>query len=162
MIPGLIAHLWQSTLFAGAAWLLTLALQKNQARVRYWVWFSASIKLLIPFSLLVGLGTLVPRRVVAPPAPEWVAAAEQIRQPLTTLPAVAGRVTITADADDRNYFAATALVLWAFGFAAVAVCWLLRWKRIHVLRRSATLVSIPTSLELDVPVMSARGTAAPL
>jgi bla regulator protein blaR1 len=161
MIPGLVAHPWQSTLFAGAAWLLTLALQKNRAQVRYWVWFSASIKFLIPFSLLVGLGTLVPRRVVAPPAPEWVAAAAQIGRPLTTLPAVAGRVNITADADGRNYFAAAALVLWAFGFAAVAVCWLLRWRRIHALRRSATLVSIPTSLELDVPVMSAPGLVEP-
>ena len=37
MISGLVAHLWQSTLFAGAAWLLTLALRKNSAQVRYWV-----------------------------------------------------------------------------------------------------------------------------
>ena len=30
MIPGIVAHLWQSTLFLGAAWLLTLALRKNR------------------------------------------------------------------------------------------------------------------------------------
>ena len=61
MIPGLVDHLWQSTLFVGAAWLLTLVLRKNRAQVRYWVWFTASAKFLIPFSLLVGLGTLAPR-----------------------------------------------------------------------------------------------------
>jgi len=42
--------------FAFSAWILTLALRKNQAQVRYWVWFVASVKFLVPFSLLVGLG----------------------------------------------------------------------------------------------------------
>jgi hypothetical protein len=37
---------------------LVLALRKNQARLRYAIWFIASIKFLIPFSLLVGLGML--------------------------------------------------------------------------------------------------------
>ena len=69
MIPELAAHLWQATLFGGAAWLLNLALRKNQACVRYWVWFAASAKFLVPFSLLVWLGAFVPRRVAAPPAP---------------------------------------------------------------------------------------------
>ena len=43
-------HLWQSTLFAVIAWLLTLALRKNRAAMRYWIWLAASIKFLIPFS----------------------------------------------------------------------------------------------------------------
>jgi bla regulator protein BlaR1 len=60
MIPGLFAHLWQSTLFAAGAWLAALWLRANRAHVRYWVWFMASVKFLIPFSLLVGLGTLTP------------------------------------------------------------------------------------------------------
>ncbi len=49
-------HLWQSTLFAGGAALLTLALRRNHARVRYWVWLAASCKFLLPFSLLIALG----------------------------------------------------------------------------------------------------------
>ncbi len=49
-------HLWQSTLFAGTAGLLALTLRKNQARARYWVWLAASVKFLIPFSLLVEIG----------------------------------------------------------------------------------------------------------
>ena len=44
-------HLWQSTLFAAAAGLLTLALRKNHARARYWLWLAASLKFLVPFSL---------------------------------------------------------------------------------------------------------------
>jgi bla regulator protein blaR1 len=94
MISGLISHLWQTTLFAGAGGLLVLALRKNQAHLRYWIWFIASAKFLIPFSLLVGLGALVPRRVVSPRAQWWVAAAEEISQPFTTFPAGAGRFAV--------------------------------------------------------------------
>lgn len=49
-------HLWQSTLFAGAAGLLTLALRTNDARVRHWVWMTASCKFLIPLAVLTALG----------------------------------------------------------------------------------------------------------
>ena len=49
-------HLWQSTLCVAVAWLLTLALRKNRAAVRYWIWLAASVKFLIPFSLLVSAG----------------------------------------------------------------------------------------------------------
>jgi bla regulator protein BlaR1 len=49
-------HLWQSSLFVVAVWALTLALKSNRAAVRYWLWLAASVKFLIPFSLLVSLG----------------------------------------------------------------------------------------------------------
>ena len=61
MIPAdlspLANHLWQSTLFAAAAWLLTLAVRTNRAAVRYWIWMAASVKFFIPFSLLVSIGS---------------------------------------------------------------------------------------------------------
>lgn len=44
----LMNHSWQSTAFAGVAWLLTLALRKNRAQTRYWVWLAASMKFLMP------------------------------------------------------------------------------------------------------------------
>src|SRR5215471_8221137 len=68
MINGLIAHLWQSTLFAVGTWIAVLALRRNSARVRYWLWFTASVKFLIPFSLFVAIGSLVPHRAAAPQA----------------------------------------------------------------------------------------------
>jgi len=55
--PGIGNHLWQSTLFAVAAGLLTLVLRKNHARARYWLWLAASLKFLIPFSTLVVIGS---------------------------------------------------------------------------------------------------------
>lgn len=65
----LLNHLWQSTLFAVVAGLLTLALRSNRAPVRYWLWFAASVKFLIPFSLLVMLGSQFEWRPAHPSAP---------------------------------------------------------------------------------------------
>ena len=39
----------------------TLALRKNQARVRHHLWLAASLKFLVPFSLLVSLGSHLAR-----------------------------------------------------------------------------------------------------
>ena len=59
--PALGNHLWQSTVFAIVAGLLTLLLRKNHARARYWLWLAASVKFLISFSLLVGIGSHLAR-----------------------------------------------------------------------------------------------------
>jgi len=161
MIPGFLAHLWQSTLFGGAAWLLTLALRNNPARVRYSVWLIASAKFLIPFSLLVGLGTFVPWRTAAPP-PEtgWVAVAEQVR-PLVTIRALGSEVALAANATNRAYFIWTALFLWFCGFATISICWAARWKRIGELRRLAMPLRMPKCSESAIPIMSAPGLVEP-
>ena len=49
-------HLLESTLFAGLVALLVFLFRKNHARARYWLWMAASLKFLVPFSLLVALG----------------------------------------------------------------------------------------------------------
>ena len=48
--------------------LFTLMLRRNRAAVRHGLWLAASIKFLIPFSLLIGLGSQVEWRK-APLAP---------------------------------------------------------------------------------------------
>ena len=48
-------HLWQSTLFAGAVALLTLPPRKNRAQTRYGLGMAASLKFLLPFSILLGI-----------------------------------------------------------------------------------------------------------
>src|SRR5580704_16728904 len=60
------SHLVQSTLFAGAVALLTLAFRANRAQVRYWLWLSASLKFLIPFALLSIAGSHI--RAWVPPS----------------------------------------------------------------------------------------------
>ena len=52
MMGALIDHLWQSSLFAFAAAMLTLAFGKNGANIRFYMWLAASVKFLIPVSVL--------------------------------------------------------------------------------------------------------------
>src|SRR5215471_12850142 len=56
MIEQLTNHLWQSTVFALACAALALFFRKSGAHVRYWLWFSASIKFFVPFTVLITLG----------------------------------------------------------------------------------------------------------
>src|SRR5260370_23396143 len=60
MIPAYLSpvvnNLWQSSLFAAVAGLLVFSLRKHYAPARHWLWLAASVKFLIPFSLLTGIG----------------------------------------------------------------------------------------------------------
>ena len=92
MIPGLVDHLWQSTLFVVAAGVVTLGLRRNRASVRYWVWFAGSVKFLVPFAVLAGLGALAPRPVVVSPVSrEWLVAVELAGEPFVALRPIAAR-----------------------------------------------------------------------
>src|SRR5258705_13733763 len=42
-------HLWQSTVFALVAGVRALALNRNRAQVRYWLWVASSMKFIVPF-----------------------------------------------------------------------------------------------------------------
>jgi bla regulator protein BlaR1 len=82
--PALGNHLWQSTLFAVIAGLLTLILRKNHARSRYWLWMAASVKFLFPFSLLVAIGShLAWSRGSAGAKAGLYFATEEVSQPFT-------------------------------------------------------------------------------
>ena len=59
MIGLVLDHLWQSTLLALGLGLLALTLRRASAAVRHGLWFSASVKFLIPFAALALLGRLV-------------------------------------------------------------------------------------------------------
>ncbi|HVV47224.1 MAG TPA: M56 family metallopeptidase, partial [Bryobacteraceae bacterium] len=148
----MIAHLLQSTIFAAAVALLAFLLRKNAARIRYRLWFIASIKFLIPFSLLVSVGGLVPRHVVRPSVqPAWIVTTQEVVRPLA-LPSAASAIPHQSD-----YLQAIALVLWFAGFAAIAIWWLFRWRRIHALRKSA----VPVVGDFPVSTLSAPGVIEP-
>src|SRR5580658_1085098 len=78
-------HLWQSTVFAALAALLALALRKNRAQVRYRLWLAASVKFLIPFSILMAAGSHFGRQAVAVSAPpQWSSVVEEVSEPFAT------------------------------------------------------------------------------
>src|SRR2546425_13050488 len=85
MIGTVANHLWQSTAFASAVGLFTLAFRKNRAQAPFQLWLCASLKFLVPFSMLMSLGShweLGPAvKKAAPPAVS--AAVKKIRHPFT-------------------------------------------------------------------------------
>jgi len=121
--PALGNHLWQSTLFASIAGLLTLALRKNHARVRYWVWLAASVRFLIPFSLLVGIGSYLPwSHHAAGTKAGFYIAMEEVSQPFTqpTMPMVPQGI---ASVGQTHLLPAILAAVWLCGFLVVIFQW---------------------------------------
>jgi bla regulator protein BlaR1 len=142
-------HLWQSTLFACAAWLLTLALRKNSARVRHWVWVAATLKFLVPFSLLIALGSHVPWGAAqASPQASVSIALHQVSQPFAPPASLSSEAVTPAAASVVPEIVWT---LWACGFLGVAVSWLIRWRRIEAAVRAGSPVSLDV-VNLGIPI----------
>jgi bla regulator protein blaR1 len=148
-------HLWQSTIFAIAAWLLTVALRKNRASVRYWIWFSASVKFLIPFSLLVTIGNksawhsspLITQ-------PRFAEAINQIGQPF----AIFTEAPIAMPPSHAsNALPIILLAIWICGGIVVLIFWLRSVQQIRAIKRTAS----PLRLNLPIPVMSSPARMEP-
>jgi bla regulator protein blaR1 len=147
MIPALANHLWQSTIFAAVAGLLTIALRRHHARARHVLWLAASLKFLVPFSLFLGLGAQVGSRT-APlaVAPQLSRAAEQIAEPAAY-----------SFAGARGGRPAPLLPIWVCGFAMVAVWRWRQWRGARAIVRRAT----PSPLPFPIPVRSSAGAREP-
>jgi len=151
MIPAEFApvagHIWQSTLFAAVAVLLTFVLRRNHARVRYVILLIASYKFLIPFSWLVSLGREF----------EWRTAPAALPHAVSTVTGVIGAPaflmpTVTAK-PVPDHLAALPLIIWAVwgcGSLAIVAGWAREWFRIRAMVRAAT----PLPFALPIPVVS--------
>jgi bla regulator protein blaR1 len=140
-------HLWQSTLFGAAAALITLALQKNSAHVRYSVWLAASLKFLLPFSLLTGLASRFAwHKAAALQQPVFVVV-QRVSQPFSSVstpqaPALAPSTFATL----ATLWPILLLVAWFCGCATVLFVWWTRWRRVMLPVRNA-LGESPRELE---------------
>jgi bla regulator protein blaR1 len=137
LAPPLGNHLWQSTLFAAVAGLLTLLLRKNSAGTRYWLWMAASLKFLLPFSLLVTIGSYASRRhSVANSTGDFYLVMDSVSQPFSH-----GSLSVathaSALANLTQMLPAIIAAVWFFGFVAVLYTWLARWRRISTAMRAA-------------------------
>jgi uncharacterized protein (TIGR03435 family) len=138
--PGLANHLWQSTVFACGAALLTLTLRHNHARARYWLWSAASLKFLIPFSWLTAIGSRFSwLRSSTETAAGVYVRMDEFNQPFSQ-PAIAN-VSHAASASSSSHLLGNVLVgLWLCGFVTVVLLWGVRWRRISAaIRRSMPL-----------------------
>jgi bla regulator protein blaR1 len=146
-------HLWQSTVFGLCVALLAIAFRNSRARVRFWMWLTASLKFLVPFSLLLSLGShLAPGPVAAKTAATPVAAVAilQISQPFSEVV-----VGVRPEVPQHAWIADGMCGIWLCGFAAVAVVRLRRYARIRAAVHASRV------LEISLPV-AVRATPAML
>jgi bla regulator protein BlaR1 len=144
----MITHIWQSTLFAGMAGLLTLLLRRNRARTRYWVWLAGLVKFLAPFGVLVNLGGHIN-------PPRWTPGASAIVEPAISF--VMGgdiggpRLTtlLVAQPNPNNPLPAILFSIWACGFVAIVFCWVGRWIQVRADVRAAS----PLPITIEIPVV---------
>lgn len=138
-------HLWQSTLFAIAAGLLTLAFRKNRARVRYGLWLIASYKFLVPFSLLMSFGSGFQRI----PATKTIAArvvsssVVQITQPISD-----NKIFVASSRGSIDWALIAVLAVWGCGFGMVALTRLRGWWRVRAAVRASFPLEIPATFEI--------------
>ena len=148
--PALANHLWQSTAFGLLAWLLTLTLRRNHARVRYAVWLAASIKFLIPFSLLVSVGNLLPHPK-QPVAPVVYSAMDVVEQPFAAENQQAVPALVHVPTTRERVESALPIclgTLWLLGFSTVLFAWCNRWRILSRSARQALVVTEGRELEI--------------
>jgi beta-lactamase regulating signal transducer with metallopeptidase domain len=146
MSAALLDHLWQSSLVALGAWLAASWLRGHSARARHVVWFAASLKFLLPFSLLAMAGeflrmsTGIEASSVFSFGPADLAT--RIAAPATHA---------LAEAPSPAWLVVAAIV-WSAGSLAL----LLRWgRRLHRIRRLVRLAR-PVPIPAPIPVMASE------
>lgn len=155
----LVNHLWQSTVVALIVWLLALVLRNNQARTRYWLWMIASVKFLLPFSLLIAAGEALSPKIAAPVTrPAITAVMQQITQPFPQPSAPLSGFYFdpetTMTASHSNLLPDALFTIWLCGFLIISFSWARRWWQIRRTLRNATPVSSSKLMLAEVPVLS--------
>jgi TonB family protein len=125
MLTEIVNHLWQSTLIVAAVAALAAMLRNHGAHVRYWLWWAASVKFLVPFSLLTLLGSAVGGLGTPLVEPgDWPATFGLIAEPMP-------------EAAARTPLALALIGVWAVGFAVVSARWIVRAIGLHTLLRAS-------------------------
>jgi beta-lactamase regulating signal transducer with metallopeptidase domain len=140
MVAFIAVHLWQSTLVLLAAGLLARAFRNNAAAIRYWIWFAASAKFLVPLAFLQWLGDGLGRSLAEPlPVdPALIEAAYAI-----FVPSVPGDLAIPNGILQRIQVVAAAI--WTIGAALLSVRWFLQWRTVH------STLAFATQMSMDLP-----------
>ncbi|HEY8254258.1 MAG TPA: M56 family metallopeptidase [Rhizomicrobium sp.] len=138
-MTALADHLWQSSLFALAAGLLTLALRGNAARIRFWLWFAASLKFLVPFTALVFLGERLARLMPAP-----LPSSLRVLAPVAQKFSAARTLAPVHGAD----FVLPLLLVWLAGLCVILGLALMRWLKLRVVVRQAHALPLLAPVEI--------------
>jgi bla regulator protein BlaR1 len=149
--PALANHIWQSTIFAAAVAALTLAFRTNRAGTRYWLWLAASLKFLVPFSLLVSVGSYltIPHTQTSTKT-VFYSTVEQLGQPFAAenVTSFARSVPATPTVNSATHYLPLLLIVWLIGSLVVLAVWFARWLRIAAIAKSGTTLHEGPEAEL--------------
>jgi bla regulator protein BlaR1 len=137
-----VNHLWQSTAIVFVAWLLTLALQNNSARVRHAIWLLASLKFLLPFQLLSYVGARLSKPLPTDGA-QFYAVVEEFTRPIRQAPIQAAPTV----AEASSFHAANVVwmllgIVWFCGFAVFLMKWISGWRSASRMVANAELITL--------------------
>jgi beta-lactamase regulating signal transducer with metallopeptidase domain len=144
----LLTHLWQSTLVLLGAWLLARACRRNAAAVRYWIWFVASAKFLVPLALLQQLGDRLGRSF-----PEPLPVDMALIETAHAMFAPSMPQGLNAADDMPSQIALIAATIWALGAGLLCLRWFLQWRSI----RGQIAFASEVCMELPAPVRITSG-----
>jgi len=155
-VTALLDHLWQSTLFALPLGALTLLLRRHAASLRFWLWFAASVKFLVPFSVLMVLGGAVTLPVV-PMLPDGPAleVLQNTAAPFANAPAASVVPGATTN------WIMLLIVLWAAGTLLALLIWGMGWFKLRALVRAARPLTIPLAISAPLPVLTSSAPLEP-
>jgi bla regulator protein BlaR1 len=135
MSGALLDHLWQSTLFGAAVWTSALLLRNNSAALRHWLWLLASLKFLVPFSVLYALGAATVSSLSPAATPAGVDHALIALRPLVSPATVT--VTAPASANATQLLVPALLTLWMLGCLWMTLRWIHGWRQAQAISRAA-------------------------
>ncbi|WP_047492295.1 M56 family metallopeptidase [Terriglobus sp. TAA 43] len=157
-LANVINHLLQSTIFASIAWVVVLTLRKSPARTRYWVWMIASLKFLLPLSLLMAAGrwlrSLAPMPIATKPLVTNVV--EHMARPFqqTQFFEASEHAAVSSHG---HWMLVLALAVWICGVTIIVLRWVSGWRHIRVAKRSG----FPLNISANVPVLCSTTTIEP-
>src|SRR5262249_34537371 len=148
----IINHLWQSTVFTVVIAVAAVALRRNSPRLRYWLWLAASMKFLIPFSLIESTGARLPL------PPETLAPhAATVGQISMYFEPVSEYAAARSAGSGISLGAATLAAVWLTGICLLFFRWFRRWRTIN----RAVRGGVPLPFPCSVPVFSSSAMVEP-
>lgn len=151
MTAAILDHLWQSSLVAILVCGLTVLLRNNSASVRYWLWYAASLKFLLPCSLLAALGRMAFTQPVAASSFLILSRIQPAAAPFSATPLSAAPTAV------YSAWPSVLVAIWLLGLLMLVLSWLVRWRRL----RAMALCARPLALDVPVPVRATSSLLEP-
>lgn len=131
-------HLLQSTVCVGIAAVLAFALRRAPARTRHTIWLFASVKFLVPFSVLVAAGGYIGARTPSLSTPKVSVVIHWLDQSLSGwgLDQAAGAAVAGFPATVDRLFLLALIAVWASGVVGLTAWRWTQWRDLARLARA--------------------------